>query len=319
MDSASATTRPIVQAGGRLWRSLRLAPGLGVGLVLFGIIVALALLAGALTPFDPLRTGATPLEPPSRHHLLGTDELGRDLWSNVAHGARASLLVGVLATLLAMVIGVGVGAVAGYYGRGWDEGLMRIAEVFQIIPRILIALLLVALFGGTLWTLIPVIAITGWPMPARLVRSEILSLREREFVLAARALGGNDARIVWRHLLPHAFPPVLIGLPLQVGRAILLEAGLNFLGLGDPAVASWGRLLASAQGYMRAAWWLAVFPGAALTTTVLALYLVAEGLHVLSAPSLRLRAPAPATAPQRQTGTPAPRTSAESAGPVGWT
>jgi peptide/nickel transport system permease protein len=255
--------------------------GLGLGLVLLGAVTAMAVLAGVLAPIDPLRTGATPLQPPSRSHLLGTDELGRDLWSNIVYGARVSLLVGVLATLLATAAGVIVGMVAGYYGRGWDEGLMRAAEVFQIMPAMLIALLLVALFGGQLWTLVLVIAFTGWPMIARVVRSEILSLREREFVLAARALGGRDARIVWRHLLPNAFPPILINLPMQIGRAILLEAGLSFLGVGNSET-SWGRLLQSAQEHMRDAWWLALFPGAALTVTVVGLYQVAEGLHAAS-------------------------------------
>ncbi len=268
---------------------LRAAPGLGMGLALAGLMVTLAVFANVVTVYDPLRTGGTPLQPPSARHLLGTDELGRDLWSNLAYGARASLLVGVAATLLATALGVVLGAAAGLYGGWWDEGLMRIAEVFQIVPRILIALLLVAIFGGRLWTLIMVIVVTGWPMTARIVRSEVLSLREQEFTLAARALGASGARILWRHLLPNALPPVLIGLPVQVGRAILLEAGLSFLGLGDPGFASWGRLLQSGQGYMRVAWWLALFPGMALTATVLALYLVAEGLHVLSAPALARR------------------------------
>jgi peptide/nickel transport system permease protein len=259
------------------------APGLTIGLALLGIVAAMAVFAGTVAPIDPLRTGAVPLQAPSPRHLLGTDELGRDLWSNIAYGARVSLLVGVLSTLLSTVTGVAAGVAAGYYGRGIDEGLMRIAEVFQIIPGMLIALLLVAFFGGRLWTLIPVIALTGWPLTARVVRSEILSLREREFVLGARALGGRDVHIMWRHLLPNAFPPVLIGLPLQVGRAILLEAGLSFLGLGDPGAASWGKLLQSAQEFMREAWWLALFPGTAVTMTVLALYLVAEGVHARTA------------------------------------
>ncbi len=283
----------LLRATKLLWGAAWLTPGLGVGLALLALVVALALFAGALTPFDPLRTGAEPLQPPSSRHLLGTDELGRDLWSNIVFGARGSLAVGLLATLMATAAGIAVGAVAGYYGRGWDEGLMRFAEVFQTVPRVLIALLLVAIFGGSLWTLVPVIAVTGWPLTARVVRSEILSLREQEFVLAARALGGRDARIVRQHLLPNAFPPVLIGLPLQVGRAVLLEAGLSFLGLGDPGMPSWGRLLQSAQGYMRDAWWLAVFPGTALTMTVLALYLVAEGLHVRSTPALAPEVSAP--------------------------
>ena len=260
--------------------------GLAIGLALMGIIAALALFAGIVAPIDPLHTGAAPLQAPSPHHLLGTDELGRDVWSNIAYGARVSLLVGVLAALLSTVTGVAVGVAAGYYGRAVDEGLMRFAEVFQIIPGMLVALLLVAFFGGRLWTLIPVIALTGWPITARVVRSEVLSLREREFVLGARALGARDAYIILRYLIPNAFPPVLIGLPLQVGRAILLEAGLSFLGLGDPGAASWGKLLQSAQEYMREAWWLALFPGVALTLTVLALYLVAEELHARTVPLL---------------------------------
>lgn len=264
----------------------RVAPGLGAGLVVLGLLALLAAAPAAFTSHDPLRIGGPPLSPPSWGHPLGTDELGRDLWSNLVHGARVSLLVGGLATLLATAAGVAVGAAAGYYGRWWDEGLMRLAEVFQIMPRLLVALFLVALFGATLWTLILLIAVTGWPMTARVVRSEILSLREREFTLAARALGARDGRVLLRHLLPNAFPPVLIGLPLHVGRAILLESGLSFLGLGDPAVASWGKLLHSAQGYMREAWWLAVFPGLALTGTILALYWLAEALHVLLAPTL---------------------------------
>ncbi|MDR7535382.1 MAG: ABC transporter permease [Armatimonadota bacterium] len=262
------------------------APDLVAGLAMLGVIAALASFPSAVAPLDPMRIGGSPLLPPSGGHPLGTDELGRDLWANLAHGARTSLLVGVLAALLAATIGLGAGAAAGLLGRWWDEGLMRLAELFQIIPRMLIALLLVTLFGSTRWTLISVIAVTGWPMIARVARSEILSLRQREFTLAARALGAGEVHLLWRHLLPGAFPAVLIGLPLQVGRAILLEAGLGFLGLGDPAVASWGRLLQGAQGYMRHAWWLAVFPGLVLTVTILALHLIAEGLHILMTPSL---------------------------------
>lgn len=266
-------------------------PGLWSGLVLVALVAMLAVFAGVLATVDPLRTGGTPLQPPSSRHLLGTDELGRDLWSNIAYGARVSLAVGLLSTLLATVAGVLAGLAAGFYRGWWEEATMRVAEVFQIIPGMLVALLLVAFFGGHLWTLVLVIALSGWPLTARIVRSEILSLREREFVLAVRALGGRDAHIMWRHFVPNAFSPVLIGMPLQVGRAILLETGLSFLGVGDLGVASWGQLLQSAQEYMRVAWWLAVFPGTALTVTVLGLYLVAEGLHVQLSPALATRGP----------------------------
>lgn len=276
---------------GRRWTAgrdlVRRSPACAVGLVLFGGVVGLAISAPLVTSVDPLRTGGPPLHPPSWQYPMGTDELGRDLWSNVAYGARASLLVGVGATALATLLGVGIGAIAGYVGGWGDELLMRGAELVHLVPRFLVVMLLVALFGGRLWTLVLLIAGTGWPLTARVVRSEILSLREREFALAARALGASSARIVVRHLLPNALPAVVIGVPLAVGRAVLLEAGLSFLGLGDRGVASWGSLLQSAQGYMREAWWLAFFPGLALTATVLSLYLIAEGWHAATAPGLR--------------------------------
>ena len=303
-----------VSHGDELWQTLRRAPGMALGLILLAGVLFVAVFAGELTVVDPQRTGAVPLQPPSVGHPLGTDDLGRDLWSNLAYGARASVLVGVLAAVLATAIGVLVGALAGFHGGWWDEVLMRTAEVFQIVPRFLIALLLVAMFGSRLWTLVVIIAVTGWPITARVLRSEIFSLREREFVLAARALGSRDTRIVWRHLLPNAFPPVLIGLPLQVGRAILLEAGLSFLGLGDLTVASWGSVIQSAQGYMRDAWWLALFPGLALTVTVLALYLVAEGFHQLTAPVLSRRLPGPVRAPGRGAARTAIRSAPEASG-----
>ncbi len=303
-----------VSPGDGLWQTLRRAPGMALGLILLAGVLFVAVFAGELTVVDPQRTGAVPLQPPSVGHPLGTDELGRDLWSNLAYGARASVLVGVLAAVLATAIGVLVGALAGFHGGWWDEVLMRGAEVFQIVPRFLIALLLVAMFGSRLWTLVVIIAVTGWPITARVLRSEILSLREREFVLAARALGGGGFAIVWRHLLPNAFPAVLISLPLKVGQAMLLEAGLSFLGLGDRGVASWGSLIQSAQGYMRDAWWLAFFPGMALAVTVLALYLTAEGFHQLTTPMLFRRRVGITSLPQRSPARTITRSTAEVSG-----
>lgn len=303
-----------VSPGDGLWQTLRRAPGMALALILLAGVLFVAVFAGELTVVDPQRTGAVPLQPPSAGHPLGTDELGRDLWSNLAYGARASVLVGVLAAVLATAIGVLVGALAGFHGGWWDEVLMRGAEVFQIVPRFLTALLLVAMFGSRLWTLVVIIAVTGWPITARVLRSEILSLREREFVLAARALGGGGFAIVWRHLLPNAFPAVLISLPLKVGQAMLLESGLSFLGLGDRGVASWGSLIQSAQGYMRDAWWLALFPGMALTVTVLALYLTAEGLHQLTTPMLFRRRIGITSLPQRSPARTITRSTAEVSG-----
>lgn len=251
------------------------AVGLGLSLAL----VVLGVFGGALAPTDPFRPAGAPLQPPGGGHLFGTDDLGRDVLSGVLHGARISLLVGLVTALTATIIGTAVGATAGFYGGATDDLLMRSTEFVQVIPRFFLAVLVAALFGPSIVVLVLLFGVTFWPGTARLVRSQVLSLREREYVVAARSLGLRDGRILARHILPNVLSVVLVSGALQVGAAILIEASLSFLGLGDRSVISWGYMLNNAQPFLRSAPWLSVFPGIALVLTVLGTNLLADGLH----------------------------------------
>ncbi len=272
-----------------VWRRFaRSRPGV-VGLVLIVLLLAAAALAPALSPRPPLETSSLAFRAPASGGLLGTDNLGRDVWSGVVHGARVSLMVGVLAAGFAALIGVAVGATAGAAGGRTDAWLMRMSDLLQTIPQFFLALLIVALAGRGLWKIIAVLAILGWPLTARLVRAEFLSLREREFVEAARALGMSDLRVAVRVILPNAIAPALVAATLGVAEAVLLESGLSFFGLGDPNLMSWGVMLQNAQGFLRRAWWMAVFPGLAIFTAVLGFNLFGDGLSDALNPRLRQR------------------------------
>lgn len=244
-----------------------------LGFALFG------LLAPWLTAFRPLDTGPHSFRPPDAIYHMGTDDLGRDILSGVLWGARVSIAVGLLAALTSTVIGVVIGAAAGFYGGTLDDLLMRVTEFFLVIPRFFLVLVMVALFGNSVWHVILVIGILSWPVTARLVRVEFLSLREKEFVEGSRAVGASDPRIILRHILPNAFPPIVVSGSLQIARAILMEAGLSFLGLGDPNQASWGVMLYNAQRFLRQAWWTAAFPGLAIFCIVMGFNLVGDGLN----------------------------------------
>ncbi|HUO63847.1 MAG TPA: ABC transporter permease, partial [Terriglobales bacterium] len=202
---------------------------------------------------------------------MGTDDLGRDLLAGVAHGTRTSLVVALTVTLLAAAIGIPLGAIAAWRGRLVDDALMRVTEFIQVVPRFFLAVMVIALFGPGLDRLIVLLGFTSWPVIARVARAEVLSLKEREFAEAARALGARPLRILFRVLLPNALPAVVVVASLNAATAILLEAGLSFLGLGDPDVVSLGYLANNAQGFLRVAWWMAAFPGAAIAAAVLGL------------------------------------------------
>jgi len=261
--------------------------GGAVGLGLTLALVIVAAFAGAIAPLDPFASVAPPLSPPSRAHALGTDDLGRDLLAGIVHGARTSLLVVLSVTLLASVIGVAIGAVAGYRGGSTDDVLMRLTEFVQVVPRFFLAVLVIALFGPGLDRLVLVLGLTSWSAIARVVRAETLSLARREFVEAAHALGAPAARVLARHVLPNALPAAVVVVSVNAGTVILMEAGLGFIGLGDPHAISWGYLANNAQRFLRVAWWMALFPGAAIALAVLGLNLLGDGLNDVIDPRTR--------------------------------
>lgn len=265
-------------SGGAWARYRRQRPAL-IGLALLLGMALVAALAGVVAPGDPFRRAGAPLQPPSPAYWCGTDDLGRDVFAGVVHGSRPSLLVGFAAAATSAIVGTLVGGVAGYFGRLADDVLMRLTELVQVVPRFFLALIVAALFGPSIAVIALLLGLTFWPGTARLLRAQILSIRGRDFVLAARALGVPNRRILARHVLPNAIAVVVVSTSLQVGAAILVEAGLSFLGLGDRSVVSWGNMLNAAQPLIRIAWWTAVFPGLAITLTVMAANLVGDGLN----------------------------------------
>lgn len=265
-------------------------PSAIAGTVLLALILAVALLGPWLMPVDPFEITAAPLTPPfSEEAWLGTDYLGRDVLATLVHGGRATLLVGVVAALLSVAIGITVGAMAGYYGGRIDGALMRVTEFFQVLPALLFAMVIVALFTPTLLTVTLAIGVVSWTGTARLTRAEFMKVRSLEFVRAERAIGAGDARIIWKVILPNAFPPLVVSGTLAVGAAILFEAGLSFLGLGDANQMSWGLMIGSSRQYVLTSWWAVAFPGAAIFITVLAVSLIGDGLNDALNPKLRER------------------------------
>jgi peptide/nickel transport system permease protein len=271
------------------WGRYRKHRGAVAALVVVTVLMAVALLAPALAPHDPTSLGAMALSVPSSRHPMGTDHLGRDILSATVWGLRISLLVGVCSAVISVVLGICIGAPAGYFGGRLDNLLMRATDAFMVLPVFFLILIVVAVFGGSIWKLIAMIGITNWPPIARIVRAEFLSLREREFVRAAKAVGVGHFVIMCRHILPNALPVVIPTTSLRTAGAIITEASLSFLGVGDPNVISLGQMLMHALQFMRMAWWTATFPGLIIFATVLALNLVGDGLNDALNPRLRQR------------------------------
>lgn len=272
------------------WRIFRRNRAAVVAAAILAVLFAFALFGPWLAPFDPSRTSVGPaMAPPAPPHWMGTDELGRDVMSRAAGGLRISLMVGLGAAGAATLVGLLVGGVAGFFGGLIDDALMRLTEIFQVIPRFFLAILLVAFFGAGLFNIIFAIAILGWPEVARLVRAEVLSLRGRQFVDAARVAGSSRAALIFGEIVPNAMGPVVVNTSLLVGQAMLLEAGLSYLGLGDPSVVSLGVMLQEAQQIMRSAWWTSAFPGLLVFLAVLALNLLGDGLNDVLDPRARER------------------------------
>jgi peptide/nickel transport system permease protein len=250
------------------------------GFAIFVAILVIALAAPLIFTRGPFTIVGMPLLPPGSPGLpVGSDVLGRNMAAGLAFGARISLLVGVISTLGAIGLGVLLGAVAGYYGGAVDDVLMRVTEFFQIIPTFVLLMVLVAFLEPSLTSAVIGIALISWPQVARVVRGEFLSLREREFVLAARVLGLSDASIIFGQILPNALTPIVVISSMMVGNAILTESALSFLGLGDPNLLSWGSMIGGSRSAMWVAWWTTVLPGLCIMVTVLALNFIGDGLN----------------------------------------
>lgn len=258
-----------------------------------GIIVAalfvVSFLAPYVTPYDPATIDAYHvLLPPSASHWMGTDELGRDVFTRVVYGARISLKVGFVAVGIAIAIGTVVGLVAGYYGGWVDSVLMRFVDIMLCFPTFFLILAVIALLEPSIWYIMLIIGITGWMGVARLVRAEVLTIKERDYITAARSIGASNTRIIFRHILPNAAAPVLVAATLGVAGAILTESALSFLGIGvQPPTPSWGNILTSGKDYLEFAWWLSLFPGVAILVTVLAYNLLGEGIRDALDPRLQ--------------------------------
>ena len=275
---------------GRRLAGFRGNPGAVVAAACLGVGVVVAVLAGRIAPYDPLKTSAQVLQAPSGRHLLGTDYLGRDVLSRVIWGARVSLLVAGVSAAIAAVCGLIVGGVSGYRGGAVDAALMRATDGFMVLPTFFLALVVVSVFGGGTWFLSAMIGLTSWPSMARLVRGEFLALRTREFVIAAEAMGAAPLFVMARHILPNALPVIVVNTSLRAGYAMVTEASLGFLGLGDPGAISLGQMLTNTVQFARNAWWVAVFPGAAITVFVLAFSALGDVLNEAAEPEARLTA-----------------------------
>jgi peptide/nickel transport system permease protein len=260
-----------------------------IGGVVVLCLVTAALLAPVLAPRDPNRPDVKRiLDPPSSRHLLGTDQLGRDVLSRMLFGARVSLAVGFVSVGIAAAIGIALGAAAGYHGGIVDATIMRLVDLMLVFPRFFLLLAVLAFLKPSIWTIMVVIGLTGWMGVARLVRAEFLALKEREFVVWSQAVGAGAFRIIWRHILPNAMAPVLVAMTLGIPAAILTESGLSFLGLGvQPPRATWGNILNEGKDAIELAWWLSVYPGMAILITVLSYNLLGEGIRDALDPRLR--------------------------------
>jgi peptide/nickel transport system permease protein len=286
MQETPKARHPMAEA----WEMFRGNHAAMVALVVLTLIIITAIIGPYIYPTDPFDMVWAPFSPPGVDgFLLGTDYLGRDLMAALIHGARVSIVIGVAAAFMSVFIGVTVGALAGFY-RGWvEELLMRITEFFQVLPTLLFAMVIVALFGASLPMITFAIGVVSWTAVARITRSEFLRIRELEYVTASRASGAKNGKLMFQIILPNALPPIIVQAALMVGSAILFEAGLSFLGLTDPNVVSWGQVIGSNRQYILDASFTVTIPGIAIFVTVLAISLVGDGLNDALNPKLRQR------------------------------
>jgi peptide/nickel transport system permease protein len=283
LEPARRTTR--FKSFWRPFVASRMGP---IGLAILITVALAAIFASVIAPGGPFELGAPRLLGPGEEgHLLGTDHLGRDMLAQIVFGARVSLTIGLVAASISLVVGVLIGSIAGYFGGWADILLSRLTDMFLIIPAFFLIIVVVATLGGGITYVMIVIGLTAWPTSARLMRAQALSLRERTFIQALRALGESGPRILVRHIIPNGIQPLIANASLDIASAILIEAGLSFLGLGDPNKATWGRMIFDGRTTITTAWWASVFPGVAIIITVLGFYLVGDGISYVLSPRSR--------------------------------
>ena len=275
----------------QLWRNFTRQKLAVAGIILLGACVAMAVAAPLLATHDPKAFSIDRYVPPgSPGHPLGTDNFGRDLLSRIIYGARVAFLVGVLSAGISAGLGIVIGAIPGYFGGVVDEVISRFVDIFLMIPVFFLLILATSIFGSNIYFVMFAIGITTWPANARIMRSQVLTLKTRPYVKASIAAGASVTRVLVRHIIPNGIYPVIANTALQMGSAILTEAGLSFLGLGDPNVVSWGQMIQAGQRYMNVAWWMVLFPGLALLLLVAAFNLTGDGLNYAFNPRLQRRA-----------------------------
>lgn len=250
-----------------------------IGLVILSVIIAVALLAPLICPGKPLFSVGSPMQAPGGDHPFGTDHMGRDVFAMMVWGSRVSVVFAFGAALLSLVIGVVLGALSGYIGGVFDDLMCRFFELFYIIPRTFLVILMVAIFGSSIGLMVLIVGITIWPSNAKIMRAQVLTLKNRGYVQAAEVAGGRKLKVLFRHIVPNGIGPVLSNSTLQMAQAVLTEAGLSFLGLGDPSKASWGLILNAGQKHISSAPWLIIIPGVALALMLLAFNLLGTSLH----------------------------------------
>jgi peptide/nickel transport system permease protein len=260
-----------------------------LGLIVVTLFVLVGLFGPLLWPADPFEPVAAPLTGPGEQSILGTDYLGRDVFTGIIYGTRPTLLIATMATVVTVLIGISIGAVAGYFGGMVDNVLMRVTEFFQVLPPLVFSMVIVAVFSSDMVVVVLAIAVTTWTTEARLTRAEFLKIKEREFVMAARASGARNWRIIRQVILPNAMPPLVIAITLRVGITIIYEAALSFLGLTDPDVMTWGKMIGLSRDFFFDAWWTVTFPGLAILLVVLCIALIGDGLNDAFNPKLRGR------------------------------
>lgn len=256
------------------------------GFILLCIILIIAILAPVLSHYNPYELGDKLFEPPGKEHLLGTDSLGRDVLSMIFYGTRISLLVGITAALISAVVGTLIGAISGYYGGKIDRIMSAIIDIFLMVPSFFLILIIVAVLGSNIINMMIVIGLTSWTGNARVMRAQALSLRERTFVKGAIAIGESHKSILFRHIIPNGIFPIIANTTMGVATAIITEAGLSFLGLGDPNIISWGQMILAGRASLTSAWWVSTFAGIAIVITVMAFYLLGDGINIIINPKL---------------------------------